>query len=122
VLKGKPGQPVKDIRTVRRQTLKAANLWTGCSTTCAAPPCALSSAPGCPGGRHEGLGHKTRSMLDRYNIIAKEEIAQAFQQADRYLSLHPTDRNVTVLASPAEKRASSRTVGSQAARNELSGL
>ena len=39
-------------------------------------------------------GHKTRSMLLRYNIITGEETAQALARTDAYLALQPTQRNV----------------------------
>ena len=39
-------------------------------------------------------GHKTRSMLLRYNIITGEERAQALARTDAYLALQPTQRNV----------------------------
>lgn len=43
-------------------------------------------------------GHKTRSMLDRYNIIGEQETAEAFRMADEYLSTQPAARNVVSLA------------------------
>src|SRR5262249_12522182 len=39
-------------------------------------------------------GHRTASMLSRYNIITAAEIAAVFAQADRYLSTQLTRRNV----------------------------
>ena len=39
-------------------------------------------------------GHRSRSMLDRYNIIAEDETAAAFATADAYLSTQPATRNV----------------------------
>ncbi len=39
-------------------------------------------------------GHKTRSMLLRYNIITGEETALALARTDAYLALQPMQRNV----------------------------
>jgi integrase len=49
-------------------------------------------------------GHKTRSMLDRYNVIEETETATALELADAWLSTQPTTRNVTAMA-VGEKRA-----------------
>jgi hypothetical protein len=37
-------------------------------------------------------GHKTRSMLLRYNIVTERETADALLRADAYLSTQPTPR------------------------------
>jgi hypothetical protein len=39
-------------------------------------------------------GHKTRSMLLRYNIVTARETADALLLADAYLSTQPLDRNI----------------------------
>jgi hypothetical protein len=39
-------------------------------------------------------GHKTRSMLDRYNIIEEQEPGTAFRRVEEWLSVQPTERNV----------------------------
>ena len=36
-------------------------------------------------------GHKTRSMLLRYNIVTERETADALLRADAYLSTQPTE-------------------------------
>jgi hypothetical protein len=48
-------------------------------------------------------GHKTRSMLDRYNVIEGLETATALKAADAWLSTQPTARNVAALVA-GEKR------------------
>ena len=49
-------------------------------------------------------GHKTRSMLDLYNIIGEQETAEAFRMADEYLSTQPAERNVVPLAPAVPRR------------------
>ena len=39
-------------------------------------------------------GHKTRSMLLRYNIVTERETADALLRADAFLSNQPRERNV----------------------------
>jgi hypothetical protein len=39
-------------------------------------------------------GHKTRSMLTRYNIVTERETADALLRADAFLSTQPKERNV----------------------------
>jgi integrase len=43
-------------------------------------------------------GHKTRSMLDRYNVIEETETASALRTADAWLAQQPTERNVVPVA------------------------
>jgi hypothetical protein len=50
---------------------------------------------------------KTRSMLDRYNIVGAEETAAALSQTDAYLSTQPRERNVEQLAEHAQNAHSS---------------
>ena len=39
-------------------------------------------------------GHKTRSMLVRYNIVTERETADALLRADAFLSTQPRERNL----------------------------
>ncbi len=39
-------------------------------------------------------GHRTASMLERYNIITEAETAAALAMADAYLSTQPMERNI----------------------------
>jgi len=43
-------------------------------------------------------GHKTPSMLQRYNIVEEAETAAALRTADAWLSMQPLTRNVAVAA------------------------
>jgi hypothetical protein len=79
VSKGKPGQPVKDTRKQWNQALKDAKL--ACRTHLPRPTSEcrpnLVRAGVDPMTAMAVSGHKTRSMLDHYNIIAEEETAAA---------------------------------------------
>ena len=39
-------------------------------------------------------GHKTHSMLQRYNVVSEAETAADLAQADAYLDAQPTERDV----------------------------
>jgi len=94
--KGRTGQPLKAFDKVWRKALAAATL----------PPTRifhdlrrsavrnLIRAGVDPSVAMKISGHRTRSMLDRYNIVGEAETAAALALADRYLSAQPKARNV----------------------------
>jgi hypothetical protein len=94
--KGRAGQPLKAFDKVWRKALVAAKL----------PPNRifhdlrrsavrnLIRAGVDPSVAMKISGHRTRSMLDRYNIVGEAETAAALALADRYLSAQPRARNV----------------------------
>jgi integrase len=105
VSKGKPGQAVKDFSKVWKLALKEANLPANRlfhDLRRSAVRTLIRSVVD-PSVAMKVSGHKTRSMLDRYNIIAEHETADAFTKADAYLSTQPTERNVSSL-DPAQFR------------------
>ncbi|PYQ14889.1 MAG: hypothetical protein DMF80_11090 [Acidobacteria bacterium] len=93
------GQSIKDLRCAWRNALEAAPLpedrlfhdlrrsavWT------------LIRSGVDPSVAMKVSGHKTRSMLDRYNIVEETETAAALAKADAYLSTQPSERNVEAL-------------------------
>ncbi len=94
--KGQPGQPVKGIDALWRNALKDAQLPAGrlFHDLRRSAVRTLIRAGVDPSVAMKVSGHKTRSMLDRYNIIAEEETGAAFAKADEYLSTQPAHRPV----------------------------
>jgi site-specific recombinase XerD len=90
----KMGQPIKDFTAMWRKVLKAAGLPSGLifhDLRRSAVRTLIRSGLD-PSVAMKVSGHKTRSMLDRYNIIAESETAEAFAKADAYLPTQPTTR------------------------------
>jgi integrase len=96
--KGKAGQPVKDIRLMWDAALKAAGLPEGriFHDLRRSAVRNLIRAGVDPSVAMKVSGHRTRSMLDRYNVIEDAETAAALAQVDTYLSTQPKARNVEV--------------------------
>jgi integrase len=96
VCKRKPGQPITDFWDVWRAALTAAKLpdgrlfhdlrRSGVRTLIRAGVDELTAM--------RVSGHKTRSMLERHNIVTEQETAAALVRADAYLSTQPHERNV----------------------------
>lgn len=96
VSKGKPGRPVIAFDKAWRNALRDAGLPEGRlfhDLRRSAVRNLIRSGVD-PSIAMKVSGHKTRSMLDRYNIIASEETAAALVQADAWLSTQPTKRNL----------------------------
>jgi len=94
--KGRTGQPVKDLHRAWKAALKAARLPSGLifhDLRRSAVRTLIRSGVD-PSVAMKVSGHKTRSMLDRYNIIEETETAAALARADAYLSTQPATRNL----------------------------
>ena len=90
--KGKPGQPIADFWDVWRNALQAAGLPAGrlfhdLRRSAVRP---LIRAGVDETTAMKVSGHKTRSMLLRYNIVTERETADALLRADACLSTQPT--------------------------------
>jgi len=108
-LKGQPGQPIKSFSKLWRAALHEANLPEGKlfhDLRRSAVRTLIRSGVD-PVTAMKVSGHRTRSMLDRYNVISGDETAEAFARADAYLTTQPATRNV----SPFEKRDRTGTEG-----------
>jgi integrase len=103
--RGKPGQPVKDIRLRWAAACKAAGLIAGRKVDGGVTPydlrrCAVRNL--IRSGTHETVamkitGHKTRSTFDRYNIASLEDISAAIEKTTVYVGTLPTERKVETL-------------------------
>ena len=92
VCKGKPGQPITTFWDVWRNALQAARLpeerlfhdlrRSAVRTLIRAGVDETTAM--------KVSGHKTRSMLLRYNIVTERETADALLRADAYLAIQPT--------------------------------
>ena len=97
--KGKAGQSIKDLRCAWRNALEAAELPRDRlfhDLRRSAVRTLIRSGVD-PSVAMKASGHKTRSMLDRYNIVEETETAAALVKADAYLSTQPAERNVAAL-------------------------
>ena len=90
--KGKPGQPITDFWDVWRNALQAAGLPAGrlFHDLRRSAVRTLIRAGVDETTAMKVSGHKTRSMLLRYNIVTERETADALLRADAYLSTQPT--------------------------------
>ena len=91
VLKGKPGQPIQDIRRTWDKALEDAGLPPGRifhDLRRSAVRTLIRSGVD-PSIAMSVSGHKIRSMLDRYNIVGEMETAAALLQAEAYLLAQP---------------------------------
>jgi hypothetical protein len=95
--KGKAGQPVKDFSKEWRNALRAANLPEGRifhDLRRSAVRTLIRSGID-PSVAMKISGHKTNSMLHRYDIVDASDTGAAFRRADEYLLAQPTELNVT---------------------------
>ena len=92
VRKGKPGQPIRDFWDVWRNALRNAGLPSGrlFHDLRRSAVRTLIRAGVDETTAMKVSGHKTRSMLLRYNIVTERETADALLCADAYLAVHPT--------------------------------
>jgi integrase len=90
--KGKPGQPITDFWEVWKTALKAARLPSDrvFHDLRRSAVRTLIRAGVDETTAMKVSGHKTRSMLLRYNIVTEREMADALLRADAYLSTQPT--------------------------------
>jgi len=92
VCKGKPGQPITDFWEVWKDALQAAGLPSGrlFHDLRRSAVRTLIRAGVDETTAMKVSGHKTRSMLLRYNIVTERETADALLRADAYLAVQPT--------------------------------
>jgi len=92
VCKGKPGRPITDFWDVWKNALQAAGLPLGrlFHDLRRSAVRTLIRAGVDETTAMKVSGHKTRSMLLRYNIVTERETADALVRADAYLSTQPT--------------------------------
>ena len=94
--KGRAGQPVRGFDKMWRNALEAAGLPLGrlFHDLRRSAVRNLIRAGVDESTAMKVSGHRTRSMLDRYNIIEETETAAALAQVDEWLSTQPKSRNV----------------------------
>ncbi len=92
VCKGKPGQPITDFWELWKAALQKARLPAGrlFHDLRRSAVRTLIRAGVDETTAMKVSGHKTRSMLLRYNIVTERETADALLRADAYLSTQPT--------------------------------
>jgi len=106
VIKGRPGQPIRDFRATWAAACKAAGLIAGRKAEGGVTPydlrrCAIRNLV--RGGTTTRVamkisGHRTRSTFDRYNIVSEDDVREGLRRTAAYVASLPTERKLVPIA------------------------
>jgi integrase len=120
IIKAKAGRPIGDFWAMWRKALEGANLPPGRlfhDLRRSAVRNLIRSGVD-PSIALKVSGHKTRSMLDRYNIIEEQETGTAFRRVEEWLSVQPTERNILGISACAGGEGGQNTDSPSLLRND----